>query len=98
MKGTLADTNLTASIERASAGFDSTDTVVATGTLGDQPFEIFAALDGSLQHGRIRGTYHGQAVYLDLTATRGADTHIRGLCPSPAPFGLLLATSVLYFA
>jgi hypothetical protein len=98
LEGTLADAYLTASIERASGGFDSTDTIVATGTLDDRRFEIFAALDGTLEHGRVRGTFDGQNVYLDLIATRGADSHLQGTCPSPAPFALLLVASLFFFA
>jgi hypothetical protein len=97
IEGTLADADLAASIERAFGAFGSSDTIVATGTLGDQTFEVFAAVDGPLERGVVRGTYDGQPVHLDLTATQGGDAHVTGTCPSPPSFALLLIASLVFF-
>ncbi len=98
IEGTLADEHLTASIERASGGYGSTDTIVANGTLGKQAFEIFAALGGSLERARVRGSYDTRAVHLNLTITAQADANISGSCPTPPAFALLLIASLRYFA
>ena len=98
IEGTLAGEELTASIERASGGYGSTDTIAANGTLGKQAFEIFAAMGGSLERARVRGSYDGRAVHLDLTTTGQADATITGSCPAPPPFALLLIASLRYFA
>jgi hypothetical protein len=78
IEGTLDDAELAASVEPASGANGTTDTVVATGTFGNGRFEVFAAVDGSLEHGRVRGTYDGQPIHLDLTSTHGAEAHVTG--------------------
>ena len=49
---------------------------MATGTHGGHHFEVFAAVDGPLDRGLVRGSYDGQTVHLDLRATPGNDAHI----------------------
>ena len=98
LEGTLAGEDLIASVERASGGYGSTDTIVATGTFGNQAFEVFAALGGTLERGRIRGTFDGRSVHLDITTSDQPEATVRGSCPAPTTFVLLLIASVAYFA
>jgi hypothetical protein len=48
--------------------------------------------------GRVRGTYDGQTVHLDLTATSAADAHVTGSCPAPPPFTLLVIACLRHFS
>jgi hypothetical protein len=97
IEGTLAGVELTASIERASGGFGGSSTVVANGSHGDQEFEVFGSVNGSLDRGILRGTYHGQAIHLDARETDSGHTRISGSCPSPASFALLLIAPLIFF-
>ena len=43
VRGTLTDTSLAASIRPVSGGFSTSGAIVANGSFGDHPFEIFAS-------------------------------------------------------
>jgi hypothetical protein len=97
VQGTLAGVELTASIERASGGFGGSSTVVANGRHGEQGFEVFGSVNGTLDHGILRGTYRGQPIHLDARRTESGDTRISGTCPSPTSFAVLLIASLIFF-
>ena len=101
--GTLAGEHLTATIQAAAAErYASTGSVVANGTLATRPFEIYAALGGPLERGRVRGDFDGRPVHLNIKRAGHTDVTVTvtvtGTCPAPTAFTVLLVASVAFFA
>jgi hypothetical protein len=100
VQGTLSGENLDATIEPANPPDPergNSHAIVATGTLGNHHFKVFADLDRSLGKG-ARGSYAGQPIHLDLTGSPGSDSYVAGACPAPPAFTALLIAALLFFA
>jgi hypothetical protein len=54
-------------VSAADGGLGTTSAVVAEGTLGEAPFELFAALSDDGKRAIVRGSVGGQPVSLDAT-------------------------------
>ena len=91
---------LDATVETASGGLGSTKTVAIDGTLGSTEFTIYAAIDGSLTSGRIRGTVAGNSIRIDAARTRQPDreqTRLTGSYQGPPALLALAAGALLHF-
>lgn len=100
ISGRLADQDLEATAERVSGGLGSTSTIAVDGRAGGTDFTIFAAIDGPLTAGKIRGSLAGIAIRLDATRTRlpgGHRTHVTGRYAGPTDLLALVAGAFLYF-
>jgi hypothetical protein len=92
LEGTLTGASLKATVGPAD-GRPNSHTMVATGTLGAQDFNVLA----DPRRG-VRGTYDGQTVHLDHAATASDDSVVIGACPAPPAFTALLIAVFLFFA
>ena len=91
---------LEATVETASGGLGSTSTVAVDGTLGSTEFTIYAALDGSLTSGRLRGTVAGNSIRIDAARTRRPEreqTRLTGSYQGPPALLALAAGALLHF-
>jgi hypothetical protein len=91
---------LDATVETASGGLGSTSTVAVDGTLGGTEFTIYAAIDGPLASGQIRGTVAGIPIRLDAARTRqpdGEKTRLTGSYQGPPALLALAAGALLHF-
>ena len=52
-------------VSAADGGLGSTDALVAEGTVGETPFELYAALSGDLTRAVVRGSVDGRSISLD---------------------------------
>jgi hypothetical protein len=98
--GHIGAEDLHATAETASGGLGSTSTVAVDGTLGTKEFTIYAAIDGSLTCGRIRGTVAGNAIRIDAARTRQPDreqTRLTGSYQGPPALLALAAGALLHF-
>ena len=97
IRGTIAGIELEATVQPASGAFGRSSTVVANGTLGDESFEVYAAVDGGLERGVIRGTYGDRPVHLDAHSENHSETAIAGRSSAPPWFTVLITASLLFF-
>jgi hypothetical protein len=91
---------LGATVETASGGLGSTSTVAVDGTLGGTEFTIYAAIDGPLTFGQIRGTVAGTPIRIDAARTRQPDgerTRFTGSYQGPPALLALAAGALLHF-
>lgn len=98
--GHIGAEDLHATAERVSGGLGSTSTVAVDGTLGSTEFTIYAAIDGSLTHGKIRGTVAGSPIRIDAARTRqpeGQQTRLTGSFQGPPALLALAAGTLLHF-
>jgi hypothetical protein len=95
--GDLCGQGLRAEVSAAEGGLGSTSTVVAEGTLGEETFELFAALSGDLTRAVVRGAFAGRPVSLDVTHHEPAAVRIVGDYVGPLPLLALMVGTVLYF-
>ena len=65
--GDLGEAPFRAVVSAADGGLGSTDVVVAEGTVGEAPFQLFAALSGDLTKAAVRGSVDGRPVSLDAS-------------------------------
>jgi hypothetical protein len=98
--GHLGAEPLDATAETASGGFGSTRTVAVDGTLGSTEFTIYAAIDGPLTSGQIRGTVAGNSIRIDAARTRrpgGEQTRLTGSYQGPLALLALVTGALLHF-
>jgi hypothetical protein len=98
--GHIGADDLHATVETASGGLGSTSTVAVDGTLGSTEFTIYAAIDGSLTCGQIRGTVAGNAIRIDAARTRQPEreqTRLTGSYQGPPALLALAAGALLHF-
>ena len=98
--GHIGAEDLDATVETASGGLGSTRTVAVDGTLGSTEFTIYAAIDGPLTSGRIRGTVAGNSIRIDAARTRqpeGEQTRLTGSYQGPPALLALAAGALLHF-
>jgi hypothetical protein len=98
--GRIGADDLAATVETASAGLGSSRTVAVDGTLGSTGFTIYAAIDGPLTAGRIRGTIAGNSIRVDAARTRhpeGEQTRLTGSYQGPPALLALAAGAMLHF-
>ena len=91
---------LDATVERASGGLGSTRTVAVDGTVGSIEFTIYAAIDGPLTFGQIRGTVAGTPIRIDAARTGppgGEKTRLTGSYQGPPALLALAAGALLHF-
>ncbi len=91
---------LDATVESASGGLGGTSTVAVDGTVGSIEFTIYAAIDGPLTFGQIRGTVAGIPIRIDAARTRqpdGEKTRLTGSYQGPPALLALAAGSLLHF-
>jgi hypothetical protein len=91
---------LDATVETASGGLGSTSTVAVDGTLGGTEFTIYAAIDGPLTFGQIRGTVAGTSIRIDAARTRqpdGEKTRLTGSYQGPPALLALAVGALLHF-
>ena len=90
---------LKALVEPVSGGLGGR-AVAADGTLGATEFTIYAAIDGSLSHGRLRGTVAGAPLRIDAERDRPpgpARAHLAGSYLGPPALLALAVGAFLYF-
>jgi hypothetical protein len=98
--GHVGAEDLHATVETASGGLGSSRTVAVDGTLGSTDFTIYAAVDGPLTRGRIRGTVGGNPIRINAARTRqpaGEQTRLTGSYQGPAALLTLAAGALLHF-
>jgi hypothetical protein len=98
--GHIGAEGLDATVQTAAGGLGSTRTVAVDGALGSTGFEIYAAIDGPLTAGRVRGTVAGNPIRIDAARTRrpGADqTRLTGSYEGPPALLALTAGALLHF-
>jgi len=98
--GRIGADDLKATVERVSGGLGSTSTVAVEGMLGSIAFTIYAAIDGPLTSGQIRGTVAGSPIRLDAARTRHPDgdmTRLTGSYQGPPALLALTAGALLHF-
>lgn len=98
--GRIGAADLKATVERVSGGLGSTSTVAVEGMLGSTAFTIYAAIDGPLTSGQIRGTVAGSPIRLDAARTRHPDgdmTRLTGSYQGPPAVLALTAGALLHF-
>jgi hypothetical protein len=98
--GHIGAEDLDATVETASGGLGSTRTVAVDGTLGNAEFTIYAAVDGALTHGQIRGTVAGSPIRIDAARTsqpEGEQTRLTGSFHGPTALLALVAGALLHF-
>ena len=95
--GDLCGQLLRVEVSAAEGGLGSTGTVVAEGTLGEETFELFAALSGDLTRAVVRGSFGGRPVSLDVTRNRPAAARIVGHYAGPPALLALMVGTVVYF-
>lgn len=91
---------LNATVETASGGLGSTSTIAVDGTLGSTEYTIYAAIDGPLTSGQIRGTVAGNLIRIDAARTRGPEgeqTRLTGSYQGPPALLGLVAGALLHF-
>ena len=93
---------LAASVEAAPGpiGRGSSRTIAAEGTLGRTEFTIYAAIDGPLTFGHMRGTVAGAPIRIDAQRTRGPDggqTRLTGSYQGPPALLALAVGALLQF-
>jgi len=100
ISGHIGAEDLDATAQTASGGLGSTGTVAVDGTLGSTEFTIYAAIDGPLTSGRIRGTVAGNSIRIDAVRTRqpeGEQTRLTGSYQGPPALLALAAGALLHF-
>lgn len=95
--GDLCGQGLRAEVSAAAGGLGSTSTVVAEGTLGEDTFELFAALSGDSARALVRGSFGGRPVSLDATRDEPSAVRIVGEYAGPLPLLALTVGTVAYF-
>jgi hypothetical protein len=95
--GDLCGQALRVEVSAAEGGLGSTSTVVAEGTLGEETFELFAALSGDLTRAVVRGSFAERPVSLDVTHNKPVAVRIVGDYIGPLPLVALMVGTVLYF-
>jgi hypothetical protein len=96
--GDLCGQGFRAEVSAAEGGLGSTSTVVAEGTLGEEPFELFGAVSGDSARAVVRGSLGGRPVSLDATRHRPSERlRIVGDYSGPPPLLGLIVGTVAYF-
>lgn len=98
--GHIGTEALDATVETVSGGFGSTSTVAVDGTLGSTEYTIYAAINGPLTAGQIRGTVAGNPIRIDAARTRQPDgerTRLTGSYQGPPALLALVAGALLHF-
>lgn len=98
--GRLGAAQLDAAVERASGGLGSSSTVAVDGRLGGAEFTLCAAVSGSLDTGKIRGSVDGRPVRLDAARSGGPGdrgARLAGRFAGPPALLALAAGAFLYF-
>jgi Clp amino terminal domain, pathogenicity island component len=96
--GQLGGQNILAEVSAADGGLGTTSAVVAEGTLGETPFELFAAFSDDSKRAVVRGLLDGRAISLDATRSDPATSvHIVGSYFGEPPLLALLLGVVVRF-
>jgi hypothetical protein len=95
--GELCGNSLRATVSAADGGLGSTSAVVAEGTLGEEPFELFSALSDDLTKAVVRGSLGGRTVALDATRQEPAEVRIVGEYAGPLPLLAVIVGVVVHF-
>ena len=96
--GDLGGAPFRAVVSAATGGLGSTKAVVAEGTVGETPFELYAALSGDLTKAVVRGSVDGLSISLD--AVRGdpsGPVRLQGPYSGPPALLALTVGAVAYF-
>ncbi len=95
--GELCGDSLRATISAADGGLGSTSAVVAEGTLGEEPFELFSALSDDLTKAVVRGSFGGRTVALDATRQEATEVLVVGEYTGPLPLLAVIVGVVVHF-
>jgi hypothetical protein len=95
--GDLGGQSLTVKLSAVDAGPASTSVVVAEGTVGEEPLEIFAALVDGSARAVVRGSLGGRPVSLDATHDETSVVRILGEYTGPLPLLALVVGVVVHF-
>jgi hypothetical protein len=92
LQGTLAGEDLAATIETDPPDpiHGNNHKVVATGTLGNSAFQLFAGRD-------VRGAFDGQIVHLDISDWSYEGARVVGTSLGPPAFTALVIAVLLFF-
>jgi hypothetical protein len=100
VSGHVGSDVLVARVERASGGLNSTSTVAIDGMYGSTQFTIYAAIDGSLTRGEIRGTVGDSRIHIDAARSHepgATQTHLEGIYVGPSALLALIVGTFLHF-
>jgi hypothetical protein len=96
--GYLCGHRLWAKVSSAEGGLAPTGTVVAEGTVAEEPFELFVSMSSDLARAIVRGSLGGRPVSLDMTRHEPpAPALIVGEYSGPHPFLALVVGVVMHF-
>ena len=95
--GDLCGQSLRAKVSAAGGGPGSTNAVVAEGAVGEEPFELFAALSDDLTKAVVRGSLGGRPVCLDATAEEPSAVRVVGEYSGPLPLLTLIVGVIVHF-
>jgi hypothetical protein len=90
---------LDATVETASGGLGNTSTVAVDGTLGSTEYTIYAAIDGPLTSGQLRGTVAGNSIRIDAARSQpdGEQARLTGSYQGPLGLLALAVGALLHF-
>ena len=96
--GDLGATAFRAEVSAVDGGLGSTDALVAEGTLGETPFELYAALSGDRTRAVLRGSVDGRSLSLDATRdSRSGPVRLQGSYSGPPALLALAIGALAYF-
>jgi hypothetical protein len=96
--GDVGGTPFRATVSAADGGLGSTDAIVAKGTVGETPFELFAALSGDLTKAVVRGSVDGRPISLDASRDeRSSTVKLCGSYSGPPSLLVLTVGALSYF-
>ena len=94
--GRLCGHRIQAKVSLAEGGLGPV-TVVAEGTIGEEPFELFVSLSDDLAQAKVRGLLGGRPVSLDVTGDEASIMRVVGEYSAQHPFLALVVRVVLHF-
>ena len=96
--GELGGLNFHAEVSAADGGLGPTGAVVAVGTVGDAPLELFAALSGDLTKAVVRGSIGAHSISLDASRDQlGGAVKLYGSISGPPALVALTVGALTYF-
>jgi len=96
--GDFGATAFRAVVSAVDGGLGSTDALVAEGTLGETPFELYAALSGDRTRAVLRGSVDGRSLSLDATRdSRSGPVRLQGSYSGPPALLALAVGALAYF-
>ena len=85
-------------VSAAAGGLGSTNAIVAEGTVGEIPFELYAALSGDLTKAVVRGSVDGLSISVDaVRADPSGPVRFNGSYSGPPALLALTVGAVAYF-